>query len=142
MTGSDGHRSRARAAWRWAWLQRTDVEGALRGREEQPDRLLADVAADARHRPDLADEFGRRRRVMGQLVDRRLRHVGHRRRGAGVTLRTDELRQRLIGDLTHDVAAEVPLLAGPSSVTSSRPSSTSTSRSAGSKICPISDAKS
>ena len=35
MTGSDGHRSRARPAWRWAWLNAPDVEGTLRGGEEQ-----------------------------------------------------------------------------------------------------------
>ena len=51
-------------------VDRADVERPLRRGEQQADRLVADVAADARHRADLADEFGRRGGVVRDLVDR------------------------------------------------------------------------
>ena len=108
MTGSDGHEIEGAGRVALRLVDRADVERTLRGGEQQADRLIADVRGNARHRPDLADEFGRRRRVVRHLVDRRLRHVGHHRRGAGVALGPHQLRQRLIGDLAHDVAAEPP----------------------------------
>ena len=89
-------------------VDRTDVERPLRGGEQQPDRLVADVRRHARHRADLADEFGRRRGVVGDLVDRRIRHVGHHRGRSRVALGAHQLRQRLVRDLAHDIAAEPP----------------------------------
>ena len=106
MTGSDGQRSRARPAWRWAWCRAPTSSARWAAARSSPTACSPMFAADARHGPDLGDEFGGRGRVVGQLIDRRLRHVCHRRRSAGVALRTDQLGERLVGDLAHHVAAE------------------------------------
>jgi hypothetical protein len=58
--------------------------------------------------PISADELGSARRVVGDLVERDQRRLRHHRRGTRMALRPNQLGQRLIRDLAHDVAAEPP----------------------------------
>ena len=60
--------------------------------------------------PELDQQLGRRGGVVGDVVDAVAtgRHDGG---DAGMALRSHSLRQRLVDDLPHDVAAELPALA-------------------------------
>ena len=79
-----------------------------RGRFEQrghgmaPDGRLHTVDA-----AELAEQLGRRRGVVGDLVDR-CAALGHHGGDTGMSLRAHSLGQRLVGDLTDDGAAEAP----------------------------------
>ena len=69
--------------------------------------MAGDRRAHAVDRPELGEQLGGGRRVVGDVVDRRA-PLGHHGGDAGVALGPHPLGQRLVGDLAHDGAAEAP----------------------------------
>ena len=69
--------------------------------------MAGDRRAHAVDRPELGQQLGGGRRVVGDVVDRRAA-LGHHGGDAGVALCPHPLGQRLVGDLAHDRAAEAP----------------------------------
>ncbi len=88
--------------------ERADVERSLGGATEHRNRPVGDVVGHPLDRPDVADEFGRRRRMVRDLVDRPQVELVHDRRRAGMALRPRRLGERLVGDLADHVRSEPP----------------------------------
>ena len=82
------------------------------GRErERVDRTFADVGAHAGHRPELRDELGCGREVVGDGAGRELAARFEDRRQVGVAAGAFGLGERAVRDLADQLGLEVELVA-------------------------------
>ena len=101
-------RSRA-PGWRGGWPRRSGRSSSAPPRrlEQRVDGVVDDRRATPGTGPDLDEQLGRGRRVVGDVVDAGATRRQHRG-DAGVALRPHPLGQCLVRHLAHDVAAELP----------------------------------
>ena len=85
-----------------------DLVRLARRAGEQIDGLESDRRRDTRHRTELVEQLGRGGGVVGEIVERHLAERREMGRDARVALGARLLRERLVGDLADDVAAELP----------------------------------
>ena len=89
-------------------VERADIHRTFGSLEQQTGRPISDVIGQAGNRSDLGDELSRACCMVSDLIDRHPRDPAHHHRCTAMALRSYQLGECLISDLTNHVATEPP----------------------------------